>query len=151
MRYVDPDGRDIKESSLGEISVALIGAVRGNIGVAKDSNGDLALYMKFEAGIGFGGDLIKFGNILNTFDKITGFIADFMNDIDAIENVISTPEDTGEGNFSDLPNILGIFSFKHESSSSWNGNIPVEGAVLVGAQGDKDGNTEITVGLTACC
>ena len=149
VRYTDPDGRDIRESSITSKSVAVIGALRGSIGYAKDSEGNSALFIKLEAGIGFGGDIYKFGDVLKLFDTISSYVSDVIEDCDAIDNFMSTPEDTGKGNFSDLSNLFGIISFKHEDLSSWNGNLPTEASFMVGASGDKDGNIEITAGLSA--
>ncbi len=57
MRYVDPDGRDIRESPFDSKSVAALGALRGSAGLAKDSEGNYAIFVKVEVGIGFGGDI----------------------------------------------------------------------------------------------
>lgn len=80
---------------------------------------------------------------------MTDFISDLGTDYDAIDNFISTPDDTRQGNFSDLTNLFGVISFKHEDCSSWNGNLPVEASVLIGVNEDKDGNVEVTAGVSA--
>ena len=149
VRYIDPDGNDIRETSLKSKSIAAIVGGRGSIGFAKDSNGELAVFIKVEAGIGFGGDIYKFGDVLKTFEKVADFLSELQIDYDAIDNFMSTPKDSGQGNFSDLPNLFGVFSFKHEDFSSWNGKVPSEAAFMLGANGDKEGNIELTAGITA--
>ena len=148
MKYVDPDGRDIRESPFDSKSVAALGALTGSASLAKDSEGNYAIFVKVEVGIGFGGDIYKIGDILKTFDFISNCISNLKGGYDVLENLISTPEDTGQGNFSDLPNFLGIFSFRHENSQTWKENLPTEAAVIVGATSDDNGNTEITVGAS---
>lgn len=150
VRYVDPDGNDIRETSITSKSVSLLGALRGALGFAKDSNGEISIFVKLEVGIGgVGGEILDFGNAFKLFNAIADFISYTNTDLDAIENLISAPEDTGKGNFSDLPNLLGVVSFKHEDFSDWNGYLPVEAAVLVGVNGDKEGNIEFTAGVSA--
>ena len=149
MRYVDPDGRDIRETELFSKSLGVVLAGRVSGGIAKDSNGQLAFFVKVEGGVGFGGSLYKFGNILKAFNDFSNFLSDFKNDYDAIDNLISIPEDTGKGNFSDLPVFFRMLSFKHEDYSSWNGKLPSEGACLLGAKSDENGNNELIAGVTA--
>ena len=148
IRYVDPDGNDIRESTITSKSIAVLGAGRGSIGIAKDSNDELAIFIKLEAGIGFGGEIYKFGDVLKIYDAITNFVSDIKDDYEAIDNFMSIPEDTGKENFSDLPNLFGIISFKHEDYSSWDGHLPSEASFLIGASGDKEGNVELTTGLS---
>ena len=57
VKYVDPDGRDIRESPFDSKSGAALGALTGSAGLAKDSEGNYAIFVKVEVGIGFGGDI----------------------------------------------------------------------------------------------
>lgn len=148
VRYIDPDGNDIREATVTSKSIAVLGAGRGSTGIAKDSNGELAIFIKLEAGIGFGGEIYKFGDVLKIYDAITNFVSDIKDDYETIDNFMSIPEDTGKENFSDLPNLFGIISFKHENYSSWDGHLPSEASFLIGASGDKEGNVELTTGLS---
>ena len=147
--YTDPDGNDIRESSIKSKSIAAIGALRINAGIARDSKKNCAVFLKFEMGVGFGGDIYKLNDSMKTFSWASDNATMIEEYYDAIDNFNWTPRDTGKGNFSDLHNFFDIISYKHEDFRSWNGNLPSEAGVIVGAEGDKQGNTEITLGANA--
>jgi len=155
VRYIDPDGNDIKEITLYSASIGAVGAVRFSLGVSIDSNGDTAVFAKFEFGIGAGttvidnsiaqiAELIDFGDLSSSVELL-------LSVIDFAEFVDNLPEDTGQGNLNDLPiadyllNKIPV-SKKFESIKDWK-TFPVEGAVLIGAKGDKDGKVSFTFGL----
>ena len=155
VRYIDPEGNDIKDITLYSASIGAVGAVRFSLGVSIDSNGNTAVFAKFEFGIGAGttvidnsiaqiAELIDFGDLSSSVELL-------LSVIDFAEFVDNLPEDTGQGNLNDLPiadyllNKIPV-SKKFESIKDWK-TFPVEGAVLIGAKGDKDGKVSFTFGL----
>ena len=154
IKYLDPDGRDIKEIPLYNASAGLIGAVRLTVGVAIDSNANMAVYVKFEGGIGFGVTAVD-DSVLNFLglSKISdiGTLCDNLNVIaDTTEILKMLPEDPGKGNLNELPiedyflNKIPV-SGKNETIKDWKTS-PVEAAVIVGAEGDKDGKVSLSLG-----
>jgi hypothetical protein len=106
VRYIDPNGKDIKEIPLYNISIGLVGALRFTVGVAIDSNANIAIYMKFEGGIGFGITAVDESviNILG-LSKINdiGTLYDSLKVIaDTTEILKLLPDDTGKGNLDEL-------------------------------------------------
>ena len=74
VKYNDPDGRDMEEFPIISGSLAILLAVRGSIGFAKDSNNHIALYIKGELGLGAGTD-IDLTELKNQgIDKLNEFI-----------------------------------------------------------------------------
>ncbi len=160
VRYLDPDGNDIKEITVYNISAGFLIAERISIGVAIDSNCDMAVFMKFEVGIGCGVTaadesllntlgISKLKNISDLYDSLSNLKAS-INMLD-IDNYI--PEDTGKGNLNDLPiedylaNKIPV-SCKRENINDWD-TCPVEACVVIGADGDKDGNVKFSAGAKA--
>ncbi len=146
VKYVDPDGNDIKESELYSFSAGVFVAGRISFGVAKDSNHKVSVYVKIETGIGFGGSIAKADTLMNAIDTGTSILENLVNDYSAIETIDNIVSDTGKENFD------GSVTYKGESVFDWQKNgqsVPVEAAVIVGACGDKDNNCELTVGATA--
>nr|WP_225969468.1 RHS repeat-associated core domain-containing protein [Treponema pedis] len=146
IKYIDPDGRDIEESPIISGSLAILLAARGSIGFAKDSNNHIALYIKLELGLGAGTDIDAkktLSNVLGNIGKILALLDTGNTALNLIVNAINVPEDTEEGNFN------GILNFVPDNYSKWSGNLPTEGAFLIGAQTDKKGNLSLTVGAKA--
>ena len=144
VKYTDPDGKDIEESPFLSGSLAVLLAGRGSMGLAKDSNNHIALYLKTEIGVGAGTD-IDFKGTLTQALGIGGKILNLLDKGDTVANLVAnaltTPEDTGKGNFD------GILTFMPENFSDWAGKLPSEGACFIGAQSDKNGKTSFTVGM----
>ena len=144
VKYTDPDGKDIEESPFLSGSLAVLLAGRGSMGLAKDSNNHIALYLKTEIGVGAGTD-IDFKGTLTQALGIGGKILNLLDKGDTVANLVAnaltTPEDTGKGNFD------GILTFMPENFSDWAGKLPSEGACFIGAQSDKNGKTSFTVGI----
>ena len=160
VRYIDPDGNDIKEITLYNISAGFLVAGRISVGVAIDSNYDMAFFIKFEVGIGAGVTaadesllntlgLSKINDILQLYDSVSK-IKESINLLD-IDSYI--PEDTGKGNLNDYPvenyfvNKIPV-SCRRESVKDWK-TCPVEACVIIGADGDKDGKVNISLGAKA--
>ncbi len=140
--YTDPDGNDIKEITVYNISAGFLIAGRISIGVAIDSNCDMAVFMKFEVGIGCGVTaadesllntlgISKLKKISDLYDSLSN-LKDSINILD-IDNYI--PEDTGKGNLNDLPiedylaNKIPV-SCKREIINDWD-TCPVEACVVI--------------------
>ena len=139
------------------ISIGLVGALRFTVGVAIDSNANIAIYMKFEGGIGFGITAVDESviNILG-LSKINdiGTLYDSLKVIaDTTEILKLLPDDTGKGNLDELAiedyfiNKIPV-SDKKETITNWK-TAPVEGAFIIGAEGDKDGKVSLSVGVKA--
>ena len=150
VRYIDPDGNDIAEVTLYSASIAALAAVRLSIGIAIDSRNNVALFLKEEIGVGAGTDFgvdkllknfVKETKVL-FFDNISKTISYTESGIEIMGNLLTPPEDTGKGNLS------GIFTNKIETSKNWK-SAPVDAAIFIGAEGDKDGNVSISFGLKA--
>ena len=160
VKYTDPDGNDIKEITLYNVSAGFLIAGRISIGIAIDSNFDMAVFMKFEVGIGCGVTaadesllntlgLSKLNNVSELYDSLSN-LKESINMLD-IDNYI--PEDTGKGNLNDLPiedyfaNKIPV-SCKRENINDWD-SCPVEACVVIGADGDKNGNVAFSAGAKA--
>ena len=150
VRYIDPDGNDIAEVTLYSASIAALAAVRLSIGIAIDSRNNVALFLKEEIGVGAGTDFgvdkllknfVKETKVL-FFDNISKTISYTESGIEIMGNLLTPPEDTGKGNLS------GIFTNKIETTKNWK-SAPVDAAIFIGAEGDKDGNVSISFGLKA--
>ena len=160
VHYIDPDGNDIKEVTLYNISGGFILAGRCSLGVAIDSNCDMAVFIKYEAGIGCGVTavdesiinslcLTKLNDISELYDSVSNLkeSAGLFN----IEKLI--PTDTGKGNLNDLQ-IEDYFigkipvSCRRENIKDWE-HCPVEACVGIGVDCDKEGNLSFTIGLKA--
>ena len=146
VKYVDPDGEDIRESELYSFSVGAGISARISLGIAKDSNHRSAIYMKLETGIGVGGSIANTDTIIESLDTITSIFQNTVNGLDSIKTLDDIVLDTGKKNFegSITHQKETIFTWKQERKT-----IPVESAFIVGVNGDKKGNTKITLGATA--
>ena len=148
VRYTDPDGRDIEEVTLWSMSAAFIGGIRISFGVAVDSNGNIGVFHKLEFGIGAGADigldkLLKgVTNGLDFFTKICESISITDSGMKIGETLYKYPEDTGKGNLE--KRIFAVF----DTIKNWK-TAPCEGALFIGAEGDKNGKTSLTIGLKA--
>lgn len=160
MKYIDPDGNDIKEITLYNVSAGFLVAGRISVGVAIDSNCDMAVFIKIELGIGCGVTaadeslintlgLSKINNISELYDSVSN-LQESISMLD-IDNYL--PEDTGKGNLNDLPiedyflNKIPV-SCRRETVNDWD-TCPVEGCVIIGADGDKDGKVKFSIGAKA--
>ena len=160
VRYVDPDGNDIKEITIYNISAGLVAACRISVGVAIDSKYEMAVFVKFELGIGAGISAVD-ESLLNTLglSKIN-YISELYDSVSKLKessNMLDIdsyiPEDTGKGNLDDFP--IESYSFnkipvscRRENVKKWK-TCPVEACVIIGADGDKDGKTNFSFGAKA--
>ncbi len=146
VRYIDPDGNDIKESEFYSFSIGVGVAARVSFGIAKDSNHNISVYIKLETGMGAGGSIAKADTIMKALDAGVTIITDIINDYNAIETLDNVVLDTGKGNFE------GNITYKKETVFSWNRagkSVPVEAAVIVGVNADENGKYTLTIGATA--
>ena len=146
MKFVDPDGYNIKEVPVLSFSVGLCAAVRVSVGVAVDSRGNVAIYGKIEGGVGAGADvgldklISSFAKGINVLSKVIDSINFTEAGIEVLGSIISLPEDTGEGNLN-----VG-FSFKGETIKDWD-KAPVVGAFFGGVESDKKGKLSLSIGV----
>ena len=102
--------------------------------------------MKLETGIGVGGSIANTDTIMESLDTITSIFQDTVNGLDSIKTLDNIVLDTGKKNFEGgiTHQRETIFTWKQEGKTP-----PVESAFIIGADGDKEGNTRITLGATA--
>ena len=146
VKYIDLTGTDIKDSELYSFSVGVGVAIRISFGLAKDSNHKVSVYARFETGIGVGGSIAKTDQLLKALDTSVSIITDIINDYNAIETLDNVVLNTGKGNFE------GNVTYKKETIFDWNKSgksVPVEAAVIVGTNGDKDNDCKLTIGASA--
>ena len=146
VRFVDPDGYNIKEVPVLSFSVGLCAVVRVSVGVAVDSKGNVAIYGKIEGGVGAGADvgldklISSFAKGINVLSKVIDSINFTEAGIEVLGSIISLPEDTGEGNLN-----VG-FSFKGETIKDCD-KAPVVGAFFGGVESDKKGKLSLSIGV----
>lgn len=160
--YTDPDGNDIKKITLWKGGLGILGAARLSVGVAIDSNYDMAIFATTELGIGAGATFVDETVVntlgLTTFNSISDLLDVSINLKDVLlmfkENDM-IPDDTGKGNLDDYP-IEGYLNFTNkipvscsrETICDWT-SCPVEGVIGIGAEGDKEGNVSFSFGAKA--
>ena len=143
VKYVDPDGNDIEETSIISFSGGALGAIRISAGIAIDSNGTVAFYGKLEFGVGAGASIGLSNLFSGTSKKIFNIIDDIITVLFSslvgkkiADDILTPPEDTGTGT------IDSIFDVKWETYKDWN-TAPVEGAFVFGVQQEKNGDYAI--------
>ena len=148
VKYIDPDGRDIEEVPVLSVTAGFCAAARLSVGVAVDSKGNIAIYGKIEGGVGAGADtgldkpICSFSKGISLLSKVIDSITYTESCVEFLGNVISLPEDTGEGNLS-----AGL-SLKGETIKDWV-SVPVVGAFFGGVESDKRGKIFPSIGIQA--